>query len=180
MRKPYRKISSRTVYSNPYLEVRVDTIRLPNGNIYEQAYFVKPNQYSTGIVAIDGKYIYLVKQLRYTAGQWMWQIPMGTTHQGNMLASAKKELKEETGLIAHRWRKLGSIRPEPGMTPQLTHIYLAQEFKEGGQEPEDTEIGIKVGKFTLDKMNQMIAEGKITCGYTLSAWQLYQVSAHQK
>lgn len=171
--KKYQKLSSRVVYRNQRLEIRVDVVRLPSKKTYEQAYFVKPNQYSTGIIAIDRGGIYLVKQYRYTAGEWMWQIPMGTTSSQDILSSAKKELKEETGLTAKKWTKLGFIRPEPGMTPQGTYIFLAEDLTTDKQRIEDTEEGMEVKIFSIKKFNEMITKGKITCGYTLSAWQIY-------
>ena len=156
----FTKISSRTIYQNQHVEIRVDTVHTA-GN------------HAVGIIAIDGNGICLVRQYRYIAGQRLWQIPMGASSGSNPLIAAQNELKEETGITASSWKKLGLIRPEPGMTPQPIYIFLAQEFSFGKQELESSEVDMEVKKFSLRQMDRLIAKGKITCGYTLSAWQLY-------
>lgn len=161
------------MYQNPHLKILVDTVKLPDATIGEHAYFIRPHQYATGVIAIEDDHVYLVKQFRYIAERWLWQIPMGAAPGRNLLASAREELKEETGIRAKYWKKLGFIRPEPGMTPQAIHIFLAQGLIHENQKLEGTELGMKAAKFKFGQMNRMIAEGRITCGYTLSAWQLY-------
>lgn len=165
-------MSSRTIYQNQYVEIRVDTVRT-TGGIREYAYFIRPANRAVGIIAIDSDGICLVRQYRYIARQWLWQIPMGASSGSNPLICAQNELKEETGITASSWKKLGLIRPEPGMTPQSIYIFLAQGFSFGKQELECSEVGMQVRRFSLRHVDNLIAKGKITCGYTLSAWQLY-------
>lgn len=176
MKNTFKTVSSEVVYDNPRVQLRVDKVRHPNGNIFDQAYFIKPDQSSVGIIAVEGSSVYLVQQYRHAAGQWMWQIPMGTSHEQTPLLCAKEELKQETGLKAGKWKKLGSIRPEPGMLTQPTDIFLASNLKKGKQEIEKEEFEINVKKFTFTELESMISTSKITCGYTMSAWLLYKLS----
>lgn len=179
MSRTHETLSSRIVYKNKHLELKVDEVKLQNGYIFEQAYFVKPGQNSVGIVVIEDNSTYLVRQYRYTAHQWMWQIPMGTSSNKSPLSCAKQELQEETGLKAKKWRKIGSIRPEPGMLIQPTTIYLARELTKGKQALEEEEYGMRVKKFSFDQIEEMIKKGAITCGYTLSAWLLFRLTSKE-
>lgn len=76
MAKTPEALSSRVVYENKHLQLKVDEVRLPSGYIFDQAYFVKPGQNSVGIVAIEDSSAYLVRQYRYTArngcGKYQW------------------------------------------------------------------------------------------------------------
>lgn len=176
MKNKFETVSSQVVYDSPRVQLRVDKVRHPNGNIFDQAYFVKPDQSSVGIIAVENSSVYLVRQYRHAARQWMWQIPMGTSREQAPLLCAKEELKQETGLEAGKWKKLGSIRPEPGMLTQPTDIFLASNLKEGVQQIEVEEFEINVKKFLFTKFEAMISTGEITCGYTMSAWLLYRLS----
>ncbi len=176
MKSIHETLSSRVVYENKHLELKVDKVRLPNGYVFDQVYFVKPGQNSVGIVAVENNSTYLVRQYRYTARQWMWQIPMGTSRKKSPLACAKQELHEETGLKAKKWQKIGSIRPEPGMLIQSTTIYLARDLAKGKLAPEEEEYGMRARKFSFDQIEEMMRKGKITCGYTLSAWLLFRLT----
>lgn len=173
----HETLSSRVVYENKHLKLKVDEVKFPNGYVSEQAYFVKPGQNSVGIVAVEDNFGYLVRQYRYTARQWMWQIPMGTSNKKSLLSCAKQELHEEAGLKAKKWRKIGLIRPEPGMLTQPTTIYLAHDLSRGKQAPEEEEYGIKARRFSFDQIEEMMKRGKITCGYTLSAWLLFKLKS---
>jgi ADP-ribose pyrophosphatase len=176
MKKKFETVSSKVVYDNPRVQLRVDKVKRPNGNIFDQAYFVKPDQSSVGIIAVENSSVYLVQQYRHAARQWMWQIPMGTSREQTPLLCAKEELKQETGLEADKWKKLGSIRPEPGMLTQPTDIFLASNLKKRAQHVEDEEFEINVKKFPFTELESMISTGAITCGYTMSAWLLYRLS----
>jgi len=80
--------------------------------------------------------VLLVRQHRYGAGRALWEIPAGTLEPGESpLRCAQRELWEETGLRARRWRKLGTFYTSPGILNELMHLFLAEGL-EGDLEPQ--------------------------------------------
>lgn len=166
--------SSRIVYRNPYVDIKVDTLER-DGIQWEQVYFVKPNDNAAGVIATDGKGIYLVRQYRYASHAFFWQIPMGMIDKGNdPLETAKIELREEAGIIAEKLQKIGMVVAEPGMSPQKISIFVATGLQKGVNKPTELEGEMRVQYFKMDDVHTMIRDGKITCGFTLSALMLFK------
>ena len=107
-RNPWTTLGSRAIYENPWIAVREDRVLRPDGQpgIYGVVHF---RHLAIGIVPLtdDGQTI-LVGQYRYTLDDYSWEIPEGGGALGvDPLESAKRELREETGLVAERWTYLG-------------------------------------------------------------------------
>src|SRR5438067_11246803 len=98
---PWRTVSSRAVYDNPWIRVREDEVIHPDGQpgIYGVVHY---KNLAIGILAIDDEgYIYLVGQYRYPMDRYSWEIPEGGCPEGEEpLTAARRELQEETGLNA--------------------------------------------------------------------------------
>lgn len=172
MQKIPRVISSKSLHKNKFQEIKLDILEL-DGHQWEQVYFVKPNKNGVGILAIDETGIYLVKQYRHATGMFLWQIPMGMIDLNSTeLETAKKELSEEAGLSAKEFIKIGSIIAEPGMSNQEEFIYIAKNLEKHSQHLEDPEIGMEVKHFTFKEISDMVKNGEIKCGFTLSALEL--------
>ncbi len=79
------------------------------------------------LVLAEDNQVLLVRQFRAPAGRDLWEIPAGTMEPGEKpLATAKRELLEETGISASDWSYLGSLYPTPGYSDERIHFYLAQ------------------------------------------------------
>ncbi len=126
-----------------------------------------------GAVAIlalnDRGEVLLVRQRRYGAGTALWEIPAGTLEPGESpFQCAQRELWEETGLRAKRWRKLGAFYTSPGILTELMHLFLAEEL-EGELTPqvkgEIVELSFKHPREILEA----VARGKAGDGKTLAA-----------
>jgi 8-oxo-dGTP pyrophosphatase MutT (NUDIX family) len=137
---PWRTLSHRTVYRNPWLSVREDSVIRPDGT--EGIYGVVEIPPSCGIVAIrDDSQIALVGQWRYVHDKFSLEIPTGGSEAGETpLEAAQRELAEETGLRAGQWTGLGSIDNSNGVTTDVAHIFLARDLRSGpaaefGNEP---------------------------------------------
>ena len=88
---------------------------------------------------------------------------------------ARKELLEETGFVAEKLRKIGTISPEPGLTSANIFVYIATNLKKEKTRIERSEIGMEVKFFSIATVRKMIQQEKICCGITLSAYLLFDL-----
>jgi ADP-ribose diphosphatase len=115
--------------------------------------------------------ILLVRQYRHAASDYLWEIPAGRLERGeNPLAAAKRELAEECGLEAGRWRKASAFYPAPGYTSEVMHLFFAYDLRpaRGGRRPDHDEE-IETREFSRRELERMIAKGGIRDGKTLAA-----------
>ncbi len=162
-------INSEKIYHNKHADVIVDTLAF-KGKQWEQVYIQKPFKDAVGILPIDEKGIYLVKQYRHPIGEDLWQIIMGSLEKNySPLQTAQIELKEEAGIYADNLSVIGEIFADPGISSQKTTIFLAEGLHFTTPTPSFTEMNIELKHFTYNQINDMIKNNDISCGYTLSA-----------
>ena len=114
----------------------------------------------------DGRVV-LVRQFRLAAGRSLWELPAGTRDRGETaLATARRELSEETGYRASSWRKLLEFFPSPGILDERMTLFWAQKVRPGAASPEGDER-IRVGSFSRAQWQSMIQSGQIRDGKTL-------------
>ncbi|MDQ3393028.1 MAG: NUDIX hydrolase [Bacteroidota bacterium] len=159
---PWKKLSSREIYENPWIKIREDQVINPNGGsgIYG---VVSMKGTALGIIPLDEEgNTWLVGQYRYTLNEYSWEIPMGGGDK-NMepLESAKRELKEETGIIASKWTNIMRIHTSNSVTDEEGFVFLAQGLQYGTTEYDDTE-DLKVMKLPFKKAVEMVMDGEIT------------------
>lgn len=170
-RNPWTVIGQKTVYNNPWIEVTEYDVRNPSGNpgIYGKVHF---KNLAIGIVPLNEKgELVLVGQYRFPLNAYSWEIPEGGGKLGvDPLASAKRELLEETGLVAKRWEKLLEIHLSNSVSDELAILYLATELEQHQAEPEDTEE-LAHRSITLEAAYEEICAGRITDAMTVAAIQ---------
>ena len=125
---------SRTAYDGKQFDVVVET-----WNDREREIVQHPG--ATAIVAIDGDgCVTLVRQLREPARKQLLELPAGTLEDGEEpLASAQRELREETGLHGGRWEQLGAFFTTPGFCNERMHVFVAEDLERGDADLEDDE-----------------------------------------
>jgi 8-oxo-dGTP pyrophosphatase MutT (NUDIX family) len=169
MENNWIKISTTHQYDNPWISVREDQVINPAGNkgIYGIVHF---KNLAIGIVPMDQEgNIYMVGQYRYVNGNYSLEIPEGGGPLGiDPLESAKRELKEETGLHANTWEKLFEMDLSNSVTDERAIVYLATDLQQGEPDPEETEE-LTVSKIPLTEAYQMVLDGKITDSITVAA-----------
>jgi ADP-ribose pyrophosphatase len=115
----------------------------------------------------DDNRVLLVRQYRLPANQLLWELPAGKIDEGETaLQAAKRELGEETGLSAKRWKKLVSFYPSPGYIEEKMTIFLATELTEGESHPMDDER-IETRWFAKKELRAAIETNKILDGKTM-------------
>lgn len=159
---PWQTQDVKTIYDNPWISVEHHNVITPSGSegVYGK---VLMKNLAIGIIPIDDNLnTWLVGQYRYTIDQYSWEIPMGGgLHDVDVLASAKRELKEETGIIAKEWTYLMKIHTSNCVTDEIGHVYLAKDLSYGETEFDETE-DLVIKKIPFKDVLEMVKSGKIT------------------
>lgn len=126
---------------------------------------------SAVMMAVDSKNrVRLVRQYRLPADQYMWELPAGKIDDGETaLQTAKRELIEETGLRAKKWKKLVMFYPSPGYVEEHMTIFLATDLTEGEAQPMEDER-IEAKWFTKRELQELIRTNKIRDAKTMIAF----------
>jgi 8-oxo-dGTP pyrophosphatase MutT (NUDIX family) len=169
---PWRTLSSRLVYDNPWISVREDEVVRPDGEpgIYGVVHY---KNVAIGVLAIEEEHVYLVGQYRYPLERYSWEIPEGGCPEGEEpLRAAQRELREETGLEATRWRMLGEAHLSNSVSDEYAVWFLATGLARGEARPEGTE-NLEVRRVPLREALGMALEGEITDALSVLALTSY-------
>lgn len=166
---PWQITAEKVEYDNPWINVTEYQVINPSGNpgIYGKIHF---KNRAIGVFPLDDELnTYLVGQFRFALGLYSWEMPEGGGPVGtDPLASAKRELLEETGLKAAKWTEIQRLHLSNSVSDELSIIYLAQNLQQFEVEPEDTEQLI-VKKLPFNEVYQMVCNGAITDAMTVAA-----------
>jgi ADP-ribose pyrophosphatase len=179
-------LSTREVYTNPWMRVREDQILRSNGK--PGIYGVIDKDDSAIILPLDleadggnGR-VWLVEQFRYTIQQRCFELPQGGWEMGDIDPEelARGELKEELGLDAVQMTYLGTLWIAYGFANQKQHVFLATGLTPTEKEPDPEEHDLTAHSVSIAEFEKMMFDGVIRDNCTLSAWGLYLVwKAHQ-
>jgi len=158
-----RVISSKVVYRGPVFYATSEQVREPHGVTVRRDIVRHPG--SVVIMVVDDAEpeprILLARQFRYAAGQALWEFPAGRIDPGeSALAGAKRELLEETGYSARRWRLALHFWVSPGFLDETMALYLATGLQRGKAHPEEDEV-IAKRFFQVPAAVKMVNSGKI-------------------
>ena len=165
---PWQTLHTAVKYHNPWISVREDQVLNPGGGqgIYG---VVSMKNKALGIVPVDAEgNTWLVGQYRYPLNEYSWEIPMGGgLLESDVLESAQRELKEETGLTAARWTRIARLHTSNSVTDEEGFVYLAEGLSQGALEPEETE-DLRLWKLPLAEAIQMVMDDRITDGISVA------------
>src|SRR5579863_5459179 len=170
-------ISSKVVYQGPLFRVLHDKLLEPGGKPSERD--VIRHNGSVVILAVDKSkskkdpWIVMEHQYRHAAQQFLWELPAGKLDAGEEpLAGAQRELEEETGYRAKKWKPLVEYYGSPGFLGESMKVFLAEGLMAGDAHPEeDEDIDFRLVK--LSEIVKMIDKGFIKDGTTLCTVLLY-------
>lgn len=166
---PWQIKSEKAVYDNPWISLTEYQVTNPSGNpgIYGKVHF---KNRAIGVLPLDAELnTYLVGQYRFTLNQYSWEMPEGGGPLNEApLDAAKRELLEETGLVAVNWIEIQRLHLSNSVTDELSILYVATDLTQHEAEPEDTEQLI-VKKVPFDEVYRMVNDGEITDAMTVAA-----------
>jgi 8-oxo-dGTP pyrophosphatase MutT (NUDIX family) len=172
------RLGSRVVYTNPWMTVREDHVRRPDGSTGIYGVVDKPD-FALILPRWAGGF-WLVEQYRYPVGRRAWEFPQGSWGRGTSGSStdlARQELAEETGLRAESMTHLGHLFEAYGFSTQGFDVYLAACLTEGEHDREQTEQDMVHRAFTDAQITDMVFAGDIVDAPSLAALTLYRLHA---
>ena len=134
-------IQSETVFDGDLLDVRRDTVRLPDGGTAAREWVHHPG--AAAVVPVDGEgRVVLVRQFRFPPRREFWEVPAGKLDRPGEppLEVAKRELAEEVGLRAERWTELGATYPTIGYSDERIFLFLARDLSDADVESDADEF----------------------------------------
>ena len=170
-------LSSEVVFQGKLFRVLHDKLIEPGGRHSERD--VIRHNGSVVILAVDSAkskrdpWIVMERQYRHAANQFLWELPAGKLEPGeDALAGAQRELAEETGYSAKKWKPLVEYYASPGFLGEAMKVFQAEGLIAGDAHPEaDEEIDFRLVK--LSELLKMIEKGTIKDGKTLTSVLLY-------
>jgi len=166
---PWQKTGSKEIYDNPWINLTEFQVLNPAGKpgIYGKVHF---KNLAIGIVALDSTdQIVLVGQYRFPIDKYSWELPEGGGPLGtDPLDSAKRELLEETGLVAENWSEILRMHLSNSVSDEMAIIYLAENLTQHEAQPEETEQ-LEIKKTPFEEAFDMVMKGEITDSMSVAA-----------
>jgi len=169
--KRARLVSSRTVYRGPVFSVTTDHVEEPNGVRARRD--VIHHSGSVVVLAVDDSgatpRVLLERQYRHAASDYLWELPAGRIDPGEKdLHAAQRELLEETGYTARKWRRILKFYASPGFVAETMSVFLATGLRAGEAQPEEDEV-IYIRMVPLPIAVRMVIRGTIRDAKTISS-----------
>ena len=169
---PPEQISSLPVYDGTIVHLAVDTVRFPDGSSGDLE--VIRHSGASAVLPVLGSVhdadpeVLLIRQYRYATGGYLYEVPAGRPlFKGeDWEVCARRELEEETGLIAGRLTPLTTIYTSPGFTDELIHLYLAEELSTGTI-ARDIDEFIELVRLPLSAALAMVERGEVSDAKTI-------------
>jgi ADP-ribose pyrophosphatase len=173
-------LTTQQVYKGGFLDVRRDTVQLPNGKSTSREYVVHPGA-CVVIPLLDNGDVILEKQFRYPVGREMIEFPAGKLDPNeDPLICALRELREETGYSASEWAYAGCMHLAIAYSTEVIHIYFARGLVLGERDLDDGEF-LDVFTAPAQQLISWCADGTVTDAKTVTcALHLQQFLAGSK
>ncbi len=164
----WKQLSSEEKYRSPWISVTEDQVETELGNLLTWSVVHKND--CAMVIPWDDARFGLVGLYRYSVNEFSWEFPAGSVAGLTMEETAKRELKEETGLTAALYESLGRFYLANGSLTQAMDLYLATGLTAGETEHDPGEEGMQFKWVTYQELCQLIADGELKDGPTITAF----------
>lgn len=160
--KTWQTLSEEVIYQNDWIKVEKHDTLNPNNEQTDYT-VVRFKNIAVGCIPVDEDgNIYLVGQWRYPLNKYSWEIPEGGADPNkNLVKECARELKEETGITAKKFKPLLTIHTSNSVTDEVAHVFMCIDLKFGKQDLDDTE-DIQVKKIPFEQALKMVIDEEIT------------------
>jgi ADP-ribose pyrophosphatase len=166
------RVEGMRVFDGALLDVRRDIVRLPDHATTIREYIVHPGAVLVIPVLADGRFV-VERQFRYPLHRVFLEFPAGKLDAGESpLATAQRELQEETGYIAERWTRLGLIHPTVSYSTEAIEFFIADDLTHVGRKLDDGEF-LDVMEMTGAALFAALDAGELTDAKTVAALLMY-------
>ncbi|MDE3722171.1 NUDIX domain-containing protein [Nocardiopsis sp. N85] len=159
--------SERPLYTDPWLDVRVADVELPDGHRFDHRLIRRPR--GAGAVIRDGDRVLLLWRHRFITDTWGYEVPMGGVHEEeDPRDAAAREAEEETGWRPRTLEPLLRVQPSSGLTDSEHHVFVTDDAEKVG-EPTDAWESERIEWVPLVRVPSLIEQGLMVSATTVSA-----------
>ncbi len=162
----WRRLDRRLIHATPFLRLHEDTVITPTGGTTK--YGVVECGHCVGVLPfVDDNHVLMVRQHRYLAGRYTWEMPTGGVDGGEPLeAAAQREMAEEAGFRARDLRHVHSIHTSKSCMDETAHLYIGRDLVPDDAQPDEVE-DIERRVMPFEDVLQMVLSGEITDSMTV-------------
>lgn len=167
--KPWKTLSSREIYRNPWAAIREDIAQMPNGKT--TIYGVVECSDAVGVLPfVDDDHVVMVRQFRYVFGEdHRWEMPTGGVRLNESPEeAAQRELEEEIGYSATKLEHINTFYSSKSIMHEIAHLFIGRELVQAQAVPDETEF-LEVTTFPFDQVLQMVLNSEIRDSMTVTA-----------
>lgn len=174
MKPTIERLSSTYAFRSPWMDLRVDQVRLANGDLSTFS-VVERRPFVLAIIKRDNE-VLMVRQYRYPIDAWTWEFPQGARDPDeDPEHAARREICEETGCIIDDLRLVGHLYEAAGFATQDFHIFEATLAREQAQELEPSELGLTAQWVPIQQLAFWARHGEFRDAPSLAAFALWRV-----
>jgi 8-oxo-dGDP phosphatase len=163
--------ASKDLYAGRVMALRADEVLMPSGRVAVREIVEHPGAVAVAALDADDR-LMMIHQYRHAVGRRLWELPAGLldVRGEDPLATAQRELAEETGLAASEWSALVDVTPSPGFSDEAVRVYLARGLTEVGRpdQKDDEEADLATRWVSLPVAVRMVLSGTIVNATTVA------------